>query len=111
MSAIKAKKHFLGLDKHERLNCAAAVFKAFDQEGSCHCQGGGHSPDGKCGAYCAAKCILEKKHPEKLQDFEKFFLDLAGSLGCREIKKLKKLSCLGCVEKSAEYLQTHYQEL
>jgi hypothetical protein len=58
MPIEKAKKHFLGKEGHERLDCAQAI------------------------------------------------LNLAGSLKCDEIRKLKKLSCLGCVEKAAEFLHS-----
>ena len=30
---------------------------------------------------------------------------VAGSLKCREIKALKKLPCIGCVEKAAEVVE------
>ena len=101
----KAKKHFLGQEQHERLNCADAILKAFDFDLKGHCRGGGLSPGGECGAYCAAKNILEQEHSEKLSEFENFFLKQAGSLDCREIRKKRSLSCLGCVEKAAEFIE------
>jgi len=108
MPIDKAKKHFLGKDGHERLNCADAILKAFDEldPGSKDklCKGGGRSPNGECGAYCAAKTILEGKDPGKVEELKKYFEDLAGSLKCDEIRSRRKLSCLGCVEKAAEFL-------
>ncbi|MFH1347950.1 MAG: hypothetical protein ABIH22_04590 [Candidatus Margulisiibacteriota bacterium] len=110
MPINKAKKHFLGKDGHERLNCADAILKAFTELDSTAkealCKGGGRSPNGECGALCAAKYILKKHDPEKVAELESFFVDLAGSKKCDEIRGLKKLSCLGCVEKAAEYLHS-----
>ena len=111
MSIEKAKKHYLGIDGHDRLNCADAILKTFSgldpttQESIC--KGGGRSPNGECGAYCAAKTILDKQNPDKIKGLTDYFLKLAGSLNCKEIRKLKKLSCLGCVEKAAEYLHSN----
>lgn len=108
MPIEKAKKHFLGRDGHERLNCADAILKAFGEldEASRQtlCQGGGRAPGGECGALCAARTILSKKDPARAEELEKAFVELAGSGKCAEIRKLKKLSCLGCVEKAAELL-------
>lgn len=112
MPIEKAKKHYLGKDGHERLNCADAILKAFgelDTETKDRiCKGGGKSPDNICGALCAAKSILQKDAPEKVKDLEKYFEDIAGSLKCDEIRSLRKLSCLGCVEKAAEYLHSQH---
>jgi len=83
----KAKKHFLGQENHERLNCADAVLKAFDYA-SAHCQGGGLSPNNECGAYCAAQHIIRQECPDKAGEFESFFLKQAGSLNCKEIRKM-----------------------
>jgi hypothetical protein len=111
MPIKKAKKHFLGKDGHERLNCADAILKAFEELDQKTkeklCKGGGRSPGNICGAYCAARSILHQNSPEKIDGFKKYFKDIAGSLKCDEIRNLKKLSCLGCVEKAAEYLHSH----
>ena len=112
MTSQKAKDHYLGRNGLKRLNCAQSVLAAFkdhygiteDEIEAAISHSGGNAPGGVCGAYCAAKHILGKHHPEKLEEFDKHFRELAGSLGCKEIRKLKKLSCLGCVEKSAEYI-------
>ena len=110
MPIEKAKKHFLGKDSHERLDCARAILRAFahlDPESKeILCKGGGRAPGGECGAFCAAAQLLSKKSPEKLKEFEEYFMQLAGSLKCDEIRNLRKLSCLGCVEKAAEFLHS-----
>ena len=112
MPAKKAQDHYLGRNNLKRLNCAQSVLSAFkehyaisDQEIEAFiAHGSGNAPGGVCGAYWAVKHILEKNQPEKLADFERYFCGLAGSLDCKEIRKAKKLSCLGCVGKAAEYL-------
>jgi len=111
MPIERAKNHYLGRKGHERLDCARAILKAFEhldaETKDTLCKGSGRAPGGECGAYCAAKHLLAKKHPEKLKEFEEHFIKLAGSLKCDEIRKLRKLSCLGCVEKAAEFLHSH----
>ena len=112
MPIKKAKDHYLGRNNLRRLNCAQSVLAAFkghygisDQEiEAAVSHGSGNAPGGVCGAYSAARQVLEKNQPDKLADFDQYFHALAGSLSCRQIRKDKKLSCLGCVEKAAEYL-------
>lgn len=108
MPIDKAKKHFLGKDGHERLNCAGSILTAFAEldrnTQDSISLGHGRAPDGECGAYYAAKFLLEKKYPEQKKGFEDYFTKLAGSTKCNKIRKLRKLSCLDCVEKAAEYL-------
>ena len=111
MSIEKAKKHYLGKDGYEKLNCAQSILKVFsgldqDQKETL-CKGGGQAPGGVCGAFCAAKHLLEKNHSEKLKEFVDYFKNVAGSLNCREIRAMRKLSCVGCVEKAAEYLDAN----
>ncbi len=112
MSKEKAKSHYLGREGSKRLNCAQAVLEAFRErfgirpekvmEYASH--GSGGAPGGVCGAYAAARHILEIHHPEKLKEFEEFFGHKAGSLKCAEIRRLRTLSCLGCVEQAEEFL-------
>jgi len=64
--------------------------------------GGEMAPEGYCGAFYAAKCLLDRHFPHRAQDGIKEFHAAAGSLKYREIKTLKKLPCIGCVEKAAE---------
>ena len=113
MSIEKAKKHYLGKDGHARLNCAQSVLVAFKEHFGIDektiakylSYGGGNAPEGRCGAYCAARHIIEQKQPDKLREFETFFLNAAGSLKCKEIRQGRKLSCVGCVEKAAEFVE------
>ncbi len=114
MPIEKSKKHFLGKDGHERLNCADAILTAFggldESDKEKLCRGGGRSPDGECGALCAAKSILAKTNFDLVKEMEDEFIKLAGSKKCNEIRRLKKLSCLGCVEKAAELLHAETQK-
>jgi hypothetical protein len=113
MSVITAKNNYTGLGSCGRMNCSQSVASAFkdkfnlDDEfvesfGAC---GGGRAPSGMCGAFYAAKKILEKLDADKIEDFMEFFRGQAGALECTNIKGLRKLSCVGCVEKSSEYLE------
>ena len=113
MSAIKAKNNYTGQGGCQRMNCAQAVISAFkedfnigeDMVDTFGSYGGGRAPEGLCGAYYAVKSILSKQDPSKLEELEKHFLEHAGALECSNIKGLKKLSCVGCVEKSSEFLE------
>ncbi len=107
-----AKNSFLGKGGLKRLNCAQSVIQAYKDKYLIDGKtvelfrqyGGGRAPDGMCGAYFAARYALELSNPEKLGDFEKYFIDHAGSTRCQQIRAMKKLSCLDCVIKSSEYL-------
>lgn len=112
MPIEKAKKYYTGKEGL-RLNCAQSIIKAFEEQFNITGEefkkfadyGKGNAPEGLCGAYCAAKYILERHHPEKAKEFEEFFKSAAGNtLKCKEIRSLRKLSCLGCVEKAAEFV-------
>ncbi len=113
MSAIKAKNNYTGQGGCGRLNCAQSVISAFKEDFDLEDDlveafkkyGGGKAPEGLCGAYYAVKYILDKNDPEKIEELEKHFLEHAGALECSSIKGLKKLSCVGCVEKSSEFLE------
>lgn len=113
MPQQKAKNIFLGRDGEKRGNCAEAVLRAFkDSIGVeenlitlAKSHGGGRAPEGYCGAYYAAKLLIEKYCcPEKAKEFEEYFKNLATSLKCGEIRQARKLSCVGCVEKAAEFI-------
>ena len=114
MSKEKAKAHFLGQQGHARLNCGQTIIKAFQEKFSLSDEmiarfagyGGGRAPEGHCGAFYAAKAILEPCHPEKLKDCEQALMTTAGSTKCKEIRSSRKLTCIGCVEKVAEKLET-----
>lgn len=113
MSVEKAKAYYTGKQGHKKLNCAQAVAGAFKDKFSLSDDdiekfagySGGRAPDGRCGALYVAGSILEKVSPEKVKDCEKVFLSDAGSIKCREIRAMKKLSCAGCVEKVAQYIE------
>lgn len=105
-----AKAYFLGKKGPRRLNCAQSVAETFREKYplaekkatilfAC---GGGMAPEGYCGAFYAAKCLLDHHFPYLAQESMAQLHAAAGSLKCREIKALRKLPCLGCVEKAAE---------
>lgn len=108
---MKASNYFHG---PERYNCAQAVLKAFQEkynipEGTIleYAKfGAGRADKGLCGALFALHHIVET--PEQIaavnSDFEKY----AGSIKCKEIKKLNRLSCKGCVNLSIEILKLPY---
>lgn len=113
MSAVKAKNNYTGQSGCSRMNCAQAVLSAFREDfdidesmvDTFKGYGGGRAPGGLCGAYYAVRYILDEKDPSRLEELEKHFLEHAGALECRNIRGLKKLSCVGCVEKSSEFLE------
>ena len=108
MPSKKAQEFYLG--RHgQRFNCAEALIKAFEDKFKVDhrlfsAYGGGNAPGGVCGAYYAARHILEHHKPDKIKEFDAFFLAQAGSLKCEDIRHDRKLSCLGCIEKSADFL-------
>ncbi|OGC24213.1 hypothetical protein A2310_06680 [candidate division WOR-1 bacterium RIFOXYB2_FULL_37_13] len=111
MSVQKAKDNYLGKNKR-RLNCAQSILDSFREKFNIDEAtfnkfsrfGGGGAPNGVCGAYYAAKYILEKTDPEKSKELDVFFIEAAKSLNCKEIRGLKTLSCLGCVEKASQFI-------
>lgn len=113
MAVNKAKNHYLGKEGCARLNCAQAVVSAFQEHYNLSPDlvqefegyGRGKAPQGLCGAYYAARHILEQDNkPAQLSELKNYFLEQAGALECQTIRHDKKLSCVGCVEKSAEFL-------
>jgi hypothetical protein len=112
MSVEKARNNYIGKDS-TRKNCAQSVSDAFKDTfglnnefiSSLENCGSGRAPRGVCGAYYAGKSILEQQDKERAQDFEQYFLSHSGALECRTIRGLSKLPCVGCVEKSAEFLE------
>ncbi len=113
MRKIKAKNHFLGKDGHVKLNCAQSVIKAYHDLFNASAQeidlfaglGGGKAPEGRCGAYYAAWHLSSKEKRLKINQLEQDFVNTAGSIKCKEIRSQRKLSCLGCVEKAADFLE------
>jgi len=112
MSVKKAHNHYLGKEGHQKLNCCQAVLSAFADKSNISQEeilksrdfGGGRAPQGRCGALQAAHRLL-KDSPHKIQGCEAVFQAKAGSLRCQEIRSLRKLSCVGCVETIAGYIE------
>jgi hypothetical protein len=112
MSVTKAKEYYTDRGGPKKLNCAQAEIAAFREkfdldDNAVHLFasfGGGKAPEGECGALCAAKFILSKNHQGKIAERQKIFTSKAGSVRCKEIRHLKKLSCVGCVETIAGFL-------
>lgn len=112
MAVEKAKSYYLGQNGYKRMNCAQSIISVFMEDNpqkeslieAFGRYGGGNAPEGLCGAFYAAKYILENNYNMKRDDFERYFMEHTGALKCHEIKGLRKLSCVGCVEKSAEFL-------
>ncbi len=67
--------------------------------------GGGRAPEGKCGSLYAAEYLLQRNYPEKIQECQRRYLSIGGSTQCRQIRAMKKLSCVGCVELAAKLLE------
>jgi hypothetical protein len=108
MKEIEAMQWYHGRD---RLNCAQAVLKAFQQEAglpdevirAASRSGGGMAPGGACGAFHAARVLLGGQ--ELLEPVAQAFEIRAGSTRCREIRAGRKLSCRECVALSAHELE------
>ena len=108
MVVKKAVQHFHGPEKY---SCAQSILKAF--EGYCEAIddetiaafknfSGGRAEGGLCGALFAAEQLVDDA--ESIQLLRQRFLDAAGSVTCREIRKLKRCSCEQCVELAAGIL-------
>ena len=112
MSKKKVNELYLGLNGNRKHNCAQAVIAGFKDKFSLKDElvanfagyGGGKAPEGFCGALYAVRHILKDKSAAVIEECSKAFVKAAGSNKCREIRSMKKLSCLGCVEKAAEVL-------
>ncbi|HNX68875.1 MAG TPA: C-GCAxxG-C-C family protein [Candidatus Omnitrophota bacterium] len=109
MSVQKARQNYLERPGPWKMNCCESVAYAFRQKVPLSVEelqsyagfGGGRAPEGYCGAIYAAKRLLEALGSSKVAELYGIFQDFAGSVKCREIKALKKISCLECVEKAA----------
>jgi hypothetical protein len=96
--------------RNEKKNCAQSILAGFsdicgvpDAEiDAARAAGGGRADGGVCGAlHAALRLCGENETKETLQQQ---FVEKAGSERCREIRRLKKLSCEGCVELAAKVL-------
>jgi hypothetical protein len=115
MSVNQALDYYLGKGGGGRLNCAQAVLKAFERKFAVDqdvvemfaLYGGGKTPEGFCGAFYAAKYLSEKNlFVSQLAELERQFMAEAGSVKCKEIRGAKLFSCLDCVKKCAQFLET-----
>lgn len=102
-----AVKFFRGA---KRYNCAQAVLKGFQEKHAVSqgtidafkAHGGGRAEGGLCGALYAAKFLLKNK--EQATELENHFSKVAGSIHCKEIRKLNRVLCAECVQTSAKLL-------
>ena len=107
------REYYLGVNGNIKHNCAQAVIAGFKDEFSLKDElvatfashGGGKAPKGYCGALYAARYMLENATTDEIEKCNDVFIKAAGSSKCKEIRSMKKLSCLGCVEKAAEILE------
>ena len=63
--------------------------------------GGGQTPEGRCGALHAALLMSPE---EKHETIRKSFLEQAGSEFCRELRAAGQTPCVKCVEIGADLL-------
>lgn len=111
MSLEEARNYFLGKNNHNKSNCAESVAFALKNKFGINQEvlkqfkncGAGKAPDGICGALFAVKIIL-KDSPDKFKELEGDFIKTSGSVKCKDIRASHKLTCLGCVEKAAGFL-------
>lgn len=110
-----AKKLFLGQQEgYKRLNCAQAIAEAFREEYGFLTEetvkifkkmGHGKAPNGECGMLFAAKYIFNNNdQPEKAMEFEKHFIEFAGTTKCKELIKKKIPFCAYCINETAKFI-------
>lgn len=108
MNKRSASQYFRGAEKY---NCAQAIAKAFQTElnipeeviKAYANKGGGLAKDGMCGSVYAAQKLL--KGPDDIAYLDQLFAEKSGSMGCKEILKLKKVSCSGTVDLAEEIIK------
>lgn len=114
MKEKDAVKYYHG---EENFNCAQAILKAYQEEFDIKDEqideykdfGRGRAEGGLCGAIFAVKKLIGN---QKLSEHvEQSFSHAAGGVPtCREIRKLKQLSCRGCVKTASQLLHKHLEE-
>ena len=112
MPVKKAVGFFTGSGGNPRLNCGQAVAQTFKEKFSLsddfifalESSGNGRAPGGVCGAIHAVQTILRQVDSDKADQAGKLFSEHAGSLLCSDIRRLRKVSCIGCVKKAASLL-------
>ncbi|MFH1856039.1 MAG: C-GCAxxG-C-C family (seleno)protein [Candidatus Omnitrophota bacterium] len=103
---MKASVFYRGTEGY---NCAQAILKAFQEKynlseemiKSLSDSGHGKARGGMCGALFAA---LRIAHSNSFAEIKKRFADEAGSVFCKEIRKLNQLSCGDCVDLASKAL-------
>eukprot|EP00703_Trepomonas_sp_PC1_P005441 JAP91165.1 hypothetical protein TPC1_17297 [Trepomonas sp. PC1] len=63
--------------------------------------GAGKAPEGWCGAAYAAKLL----RPDLEDAISKKFTEEAGAVQCKEIRKINKVPCTGCVKLACDLLE------
>jgi len=110
-----AKKLFLGQQQgYKRLNCAQEIAEAFREEYGFITEetvkafkkmGHGKASNGECGMLYATKYIFKKNDQlNKAKEFEKHFIEFAGTVKCKELIKKKIPFCAYCINKTAEFI-------
>ncbi|MBD3246039.1 MAG: hypothetical protein GF333_03415 [Candidatus Omnitrophica bacterium] len=111
MSVEKALDHFLGRNGCQRVNCAHALGKAFQDEAglspdvvqSFSRRGHGRAPEGDCGALYAGRVLIAHYDPPREEECVNVFVGEAGARRCRDIRSSRSLTCAQCVEAVARY--------
>lgn len=94
-----------------RYNCVQAILKHYqpvfnttDQEIESHrSSGSGNIGNGECGAYYG--CVIQAKDNVSVAvSLKETFEKEAGSIYCKDIRKLRKLSCRECVSLAADVM-------
>lgn len=104
MPENKAVEYFHG---KERYNCAQAVLKTFQKEFNISEEeiiaaarkGAGRAEGGLCGALYGALYLVKDENLQK--EITTAFEKEAGAIHCRQVRKVGKLSCRGCVRLAA----------
>ena len=85
-------------------NCAQAVAAGCDREDlveSLKANGGGRTPEGRCGALHVAMLLSPKETHDALKEA---FRNKVGSEFCKEIRSAGKTPCAKCVEIGAHLI-------
>lgn len=96
--------------RHERLNCAQSIFRAFQASGkvdeeqiaAARAHGHGRAEAGLCGALHAALQLA--CDPAQRDRVRASFVAEAGSDQCREIRRSGRVPCVDCVRLAARLI-------
>lgn len=108
MAEEKALEYFHG---KERYNCAQAVIKTFQEEfniseeeiQAAARKGTGRAEGGLCGALYGALYLVKDENLK--QEITAAFEKEAGAIQCRQVRKVGKLTCRGCVRFAAKQVE------